>query len=730
MLLAAAAEPLPPEVARAARRSLLNVLGTAVSAAGTDTVRVLLAAASAAGADGDVPLPGLARTLDPYWAALAIGTAAHLDDFDDTHLATVIHPGASTLAAVLSLVPETEPSGQRFLGAFAAGCEAQLRIGCAVSPAHYDHGWHITGTCGVFGTAVAAAVLLGLDAATTASALSLAATMTVGHREAFGTMTKPLHAGKAAANGVLAARLAAAGRTGPADILGPGGVLEVLANAVHRDRLGLGWPDGHSWELELNTIKTYPCGVVAHPAMDAAIDVFPRLAGAGGAAAITGITLRCNPLVPELMGLAQPEDGLRARFSARHGVAVGLRYGRAGLAEFSDAVATDPDVFRLRGLIALDPSPDVPRDAAGLRIEFRDSAAITVSTEHTRGSAARPLTDDEVLAKTRALFGPVLGAYAADRAWDAIGRLASARDVAELLAALRPSPQSTPTPSTSTRTAESSAAAAAAESELTATATDEVFVMATGGAAAVPDVLAAEAAFGALYSAVDRSGDSVVVRALRKVSPSSANPVDSSWNAFRMASALAATIAGAGEIAGAAELAETVAGDGATDWSGPAWIAACAAAVSVATLVRPDGTIAVAGDTIGDGSAELAAGEWLAAAVVAGIQAAAMVEAHLSDWGGWDGGTVSAAIGAVVTAARLTGLAEPELRNAIGIAATQAAGLRAAAGTDAGVLQIGKAAFNGVEAARLAAAGLTAPADPLGGRRGLFALFGPPAAEH
>ena len=284
-MLRAARGPLSPPTERAARRSLLNVLGTAVSASGSAAIGVLLAVADESGRAGDVSVPGLARTLDPYWGALVIGTAAHLDDFDDTHLATVIHPGASALATVLSLVPETAPTGAAFLGAFAAGCEAQLRIGCAISPAHYDHGWHITGTCGVFGAAVAAAALLGLDAEATARALSLAATMTAGHREAFGTMTKPLHAGKAAANGVLAARLAAAGLGGPADPLGAGGVLEVLAASVDREALGLGWPEGHQWELELNTIKTYPCGVVAHPAMDAAIIAHARLAepdGAGG----------------------------------------------------------------------------------------------------------------------------------------------------------------------------------------------------------------------------------------------------------------------------------------------------------------------------------------------------------------------------------------------------------------------------------------------------------------
>jgi 2-methylcitrate dehydratase PrpD len=428
-MLGGAHGPLAPAVERAAGRSLLNVLGTAVSAAGSDAVRTLLAAADETGGAGPVTVPGLARTLDPYWAALVTGTAAHLDDFDDTHLATVIHPGASSLAAVLSLVPERAPSGAAFLGAFAAGCEAQLRIGCAISPAHYDHGWHITGTCGVFGAAVAASALLGLDAQATARALSLAATMTAGHREAFGTMTKPLHAGKAAANGVLAARLAAAGLAGPADPLGPDGVLEVLAASVDRDALGLRWPPGHRWELELNTFKTYPCGVVAHPAMDAAVIASARVAELSGQAEISAVTLR---------------------FSARHGVAVGLLYGRAGLAEFTDAAATDPEVARLRSLIKLDVDPAVARDAAVLRVGLRprpgrepavEWPAVEVAVEHTRGSAARPLTDDDLLGKVRALFGPVLGERAADHARDAIGKLPSAEDTSALLAAIRPEPR-------------------------------------------------------------------------------------------------------------------------------------------------------------------------------------------------------------------------------------------------------------------------------------------------
>jgi 2-methylcitrate dehydratase PrpD len=450
----AADAPLPPQVAYAARRTLFNVLGTAIGAAGSSAVAALIAAAREQRGDGAAGVPGRPETLDPYWAALVAGTAAHLDDFDDTHLATVIHPGAATLAAVLALAPETGVSGSALLSAFAIGCEAQLRIGNAISPDHYDRGWHITGTCGVLGAAVASSLLLGLDAAGIGRVLSLASTMTLGHREAFGSMTKAFHAGKAAANALLAARLAAATSppsppnlgnltgppelTVPADPLGPGGVLDVLAGTV--DRGALAKPDPtRGWELELNTFKPYPCGVVAHPAIDAAIELSARI---GDPALITAIEVTCNPLVPELMGVRQPADGLQARFSARHAIAVGLIDGRAGLAQFTDQRAAAPEVARLRDVITLVPDPACARDAVTVRIGVRDgrpeATTMTEHVAHCRGSLARPLTEAELLDKVRRLADPVLGSGAGDRLREAIDGLTAAPDAAALLAAIRP----------------------------------------------------------------------------------------------------------------------------------------------------------------------------------------------------------------------------------------------------------------------------------------------------
>ncbi|WP_232004817.1 MmgE/PrpD family protein [Mycobacterium sp. ACS1612] len=433
VLLDAAAVPLPPDATIAAKRSMFNVLGTAVGAAWSPAADAIIAAARELSAPGRSRILGRSEVLDEHWAALFNGTASHYDDFDDTHLATVIHPGAATLAVLVALHDSTGASGEACLRAFAFGCEVQLRIGNAISPNHYDRGWHITGTCGVFGATVAAALLMGLNGNQLRAALAAASTMTLGQREAFGSMTKPYHAGKAAANGILAARLGSRGYTGDADPLGDTGVLTVFADSVDESQLLKSWTDG--WELERNAFKPYPCGIVAHPAIDAAIDACGRLTDPS---AIESVEVSCHPLVPELMGIVQPEDGLQARFSARHGVAVGLLDGRVGLHEFSDTRATAPDVRRVRGVTDLIPSSEIARDEAKITVSLADGTQIVAHVPHARGSLARPLTDAELLGKVDALMVPVLGAGSAARISQLVETVDVSTSFADIVAAARP----------------------------------------------------------------------------------------------------------------------------------------------------------------------------------------------------------------------------------------------------------------------------------------------------
>ena len=226
------------------------------------------------------------------------------------------------------------------------------------------------------------------------------------------------------------------------------------------------------------------------------------------------------------------------------------------------------------------------------------------------------------------------------------------------------------------------------------------------GAASASDEASARAAgvtdadLAAFGEAVALGSGSDVVRALRAIGPGPASAApsgDPAWAAWRTAAAATATASGAGENPPGA-------GTGSFH---PAWLAVFAA-----------------GTALAGGPGPVPAGVTVRSAIAAGMSAAAIVESGLADWGGWSPGTVAGTVGASVTAGLLLELTEAQLRAAVGISATQASGLAAAGATQALALQVGKAAFNGVEAALLARAGLTAPAEPLDGRRGLFALFG------
>ncbi|MGH3206521.1 MAG: MmgE/PrpD family protein [Trebonia sp.] len=258
------------------------------------------------------------------------------------------------------------------------------------------------------------------------------------------------------------------------------------------------------------------------------------------------------------------------------------------------------------------------------------------------------------------------------------------------------------------------------------TSTDEILALAASGAAA-PETLAAdvqvtEADLAAFSEAAARGAGSDVVRALRAIRPAAPPSGDPAWTAWLTA---AAATAAASEVTGHQK--KTKAG-----LVHPAWLAVFAAGTALADTVLSDTVLADTGpadtgptDTwLAEAGVSVPAGVTVTAAIAAGMGAAAITETGLAEWGGWSSGTVAAVIGAGVTAGLLLGLTGPQLRAALGICATQAAGLAAAEATQAFALQVGKAAFNGVEAALLARSGFTAPGEPLDGRRGLFALFG------
>jgi 2-methylcitrate dehydratase PrpD len=352
-------------VRREGRRAILNIAGCIVAGREDPAVAIL-------------------RRVFPTEDALIDAAAATAHDYDDTHLRTVIHATPPVAGALFSLARRRSVSGADFLHAFILGMETSCRLGNAVTPGHYERGWHITSTCGVFGAAAAAGKLLQLSEKQFISALGIAATQAAGLVEVLGSMARVLNAGFAARNGLNAALLAASGFEGPARPLeGLRGFLKVFGGAKN-DRLG------EQWEATRIAYKPYPCGVVLHALVDACLAHRTTIREA------ERITVALHPLAVERADRQDPRNAIEARLSAQHALAVCALRGRAGLQEFGDAAAADPQLaaFRRRVRIARDESLDKMAATIGLG-------------EHTISAAAsKPMDDARLEAKLRELAGP------------------------------------------------------------------------------------------------------------------------------------------------------------------------------------------------------------------------------------------------------------------------------------------------------------------------------------
>ena len=398
-------EDLPANVRKEGTRTFLNWMGVAVGGSHHETVDNAVAAMSPFSGKPEANLMGRAEKLDILNAALVNGISSHVFDYDDTHLKTIIHPAGPVASAILALSQHRPVSGREFLHALVLGVETECRIGNAVYPSHYDMGWHITGSCGVFGGAAAAGKILGLNEQQMAWALGLAATQPVGLKIHFGTMTKSFHAGRAAQNGLTAALLAAQNYTADVTALeGKDGWGQALSRSVKWTEVTEGL--GSRYEAALNTYKPFACGIVSHPGIDAAIQL--RSENKLTADQIESVTLHANPLVLSLMGKTEPQIGLEGKFSIYHCVAVGLIYGAAGEKQFQDAIVKDPTVVALRHKITVNTDAAVPTQKSDLTIKLKNGKVLTKHIENAVGSLEKPLSDAALEAKFSDLADGVL----------------------------------------------------------------------------------------------------------------------------------------------------------------------------------------------------------------------------------------------------------------------------------------------------------------------------------
>ena len=422
-------EELPEAIVHEGKRCLINYLAVALYASRDASLDILLDVFREEGGANNASVIGAGHSTSMQNAALANGYLAHLEDYDDTHFPTIIHPSAPTFPAALAVAEHGGASGRGVLAASALGMEITCRIGMALHPAHYDEGWHITGTCGVFGAAAAAGRLLGMDAGRMAHALGVAGAQAAGVRVVFGSMTKPMHPGRSAQSGVLAALLASRGFTSSTEMLeGRRGFAEVYSAASDLSRATEGL--GERWELFQNGLKPYACGVVNHPLIDA----MARFRDEHGVTAgmVSEVRAKVHPLVLELVDRPHPQSGLEGKFSYQHSMAVGLVDGAAFPEQYTDQRVADPVIVGLRDRIAAAVDPAQEEGSAEVTIALTDGREITESVEHATGTPENPIADAQLNAKFRSLAGRALPEEQAERALALLWRLDELDDVREI----------------------------------------------------------------------------------------------------------------------------------------------------------------------------------------------------------------------------------------------------------------------------------------------------------
>lgn len=434
-------DELPPAAIEAAKRAVLDTVGVTLAGAGEPCARIV--AQTLASGVGECLVFGSDRRIGPLDAALVNGTAAHALDFDDVSNSLGGHPSAPILPALFALAEMRNSTGREFIAAFVAGFETETRIARAVHFHHYEKGWHPTATLGVFGAAASCSHLMRLKPAETAQALAIAASLASGIKANFGTMTKPLHVGHTARDGLFAALLAEGGFTAnPGALEHKQGFLMVFNGAGNfdADKMLKDWGQPYDIVRPGIGVKQHPCCGSTHPAVDALLalrakcDLAPER--------VARIDSWTHPRRLAHTDRPDPQSGLNAKFSVQYCLARAWLAGQIVLEDFEDDNWRDPATRAAMQKIHAAPHPDMKPDSAEalgaeIRITFDDGRVIaeTIGAALGRGPD-NPLPAEALAAKFANCAARALPPQAVSRLERVLLALDAAPSLREVTAAI------------------------------------------------------------------------------------------------------------------------------------------------------------------------------------------------------------------------------------------------------------------------------------------------------
>ncbi len=428
---------------RMAMLAITDTVGVTLAGSAEPAVAILRHALVDHASAGPALILGDRRRIGVLDAALLNGTASHAIDYDDMAEAMGGHPSVPIVPVVIALGQSLDVSGRALIDAYIVGFEAECRLGRVVHPHHYDKGWHPTSTLGVFGAAAAAARLLGLDQARTATALALCASLASGVKANFGTMTKPLHVGHCARNGLMAALLARDGFTANPDALdhkqGFFAAYDGLEN-VHPEQMIRGETEPLEIERAEIGLKQFPCCGSTHPAILAMLELAgrERLTSAD----VDAIDIRVHRQRLPHTDNPAPTTALGAKFSIQYAAVRALLDGPPRLHHFEGTAYLEPEVRRLLARTTARPLPEASRDlsdgfAAEVSVTTHDGRRLTGTVAGALGRGpTNPMSDGEMWAKFRDCAGLVLPEASVSSAYDALARLDRLDRLAPLTRAL------------------------------------------------------------------------------------------------------------------------------------------------------------------------------------------------------------------------------------------------------------------------------------------------------
>ena len=345
---------LPADVIDIAKQCVLDWIGVTIGGISEPVVQHVRAEVLAEGGSPRAMLLGSGEKVSLLHAALVNGVAAHALDFDDVSPAMDGHPSGPVLPALFAVAEDADLDGPALLTAFVAAFETECRVGRLMAPAHYAAGWHATGTVGTFGAAAACASALGLDEGQWRAALGIAGTQAAGLKSMFGTMCKPLHVGKAAANGLLAARLAARGFTADDSVLDtPQGF--ALTQTTSRNASAVLDRTAEDFDIRDVIFKDYAACFFTHSSIEGVRRIVDqhRLAPDD----VANVCLRVPPQHLTACNIASPATPLEGKFSLRFTAALALAGVRPDIHAFTEARLTDPVLTSLRDRVRVIADP-------------------------------------------------------------------------------------------------------------------------------------------------------------------------------------------------------------------------------------------------------------------------------------------------------------------------------------------------------------------------------------